>query len=261
MTGSIILFLAGFVVSLLMTPAGISGAFLLVPFQTSVLGMTSVSVTPTNLLFNLVATPVAIATYRKQGQLDARLAALITAGSVPGVLAGVWSRMTYFSDPARFRAVVGVVLVILALSLLLDRRKPSAIGLGARDRRHDAWVVVAALVVGVVGGVYGIGGGAFLAPLLAVATGRALRELAGATLVGTLGASFVGVVAFAVGARLRGDATVAPIWSAGFALGFGGLAGGYLGARLQTLIPERALRIVPCLAVGSLGVLYVTRSL
>jgi uncharacterized membrane protein YfcA len=47
---------AALVIAVLATPAGISGAVLL-PFQVSVLGTPSPAVTPTNLLYNVVATP------------------------------------------------------------------------------------------------------------------------------------------------------------------------------------------------------------
>ena len=40
---------AAFVISAMATPAGISGAVLLLPFQVSVLGTPSPAVTPTNL--------------------------------------------------------------------------------------------------------------------------------------------------------------------------------------------------------------------
>jgi len=49
--------LVAFVVSALTAPAGVSGAFLLLPFQVSVLGFTSPAVSPTNLIFNVLATP------------------------------------------------------------------------------------------------------------------------------------------------------------------------------------------------------------
>ena len=49
--------LVAFVVSALTAPAGVSGAFLLLPFQMSVLGFTSPAVSPTNLIFNVLATP------------------------------------------------------------------------------------------------------------------------------------------------------------------------------------------------------------
>ena len=43
---------AAFAVAVLATPAGISGAVLLLPFQVSVLGTPSPAVTPTNFLYN-----------------------------------------------------------------------------------------------------------------------------------------------------------------------------------------------------------------
>ena len=54
---------AAFVIAVLATPAGISGAVLLLPFQVSVLGTPSPAVTPTNLLYNVVATPGALYRY------------------------------------------------------------------------------------------------------------------------------------------------------------------------------------------------------
>jgi uncharacterized protein len=58
---------AALVIAVLATPAGISGAVLLLPFQVSVLGTPSPAVTPTNLLYNVVATPGALYRYWRQG--------------------------------------------------------------------------------------------------------------------------------------------------------------------------------------------------
>ena len=58
---------AAFVIAVLATSAGISGAVLLPPFQVSVLGTPSPAVTPTNLLYNVVATPGALYRYWWQG--------------------------------------------------------------------------------------------------------------------------------------------------------------------------------------------------
>jgi uncharacterized protein len=51
--------LVAFAVSALMAPAGVSGAFLLLPFQLSALGFTSPAVSPTKLVYNILATPTA----------------------------------------------------------------------------------------------------------------------------------------------------------------------------------------------------------
>src|SRR6478609_7497968 len=49
-----------FALALIATPAGVSGAVLLLPVQLSVLSVPSPAVTPTNLLFNVAATPGAL---------------------------------------------------------------------------------------------------------------------------------------------------------------------------------------------------------
>ncbi len=49
--------LCAFLLTLVTTPAGVSGAVLLLPIQLSVLHVPSPAVTPTNLLFNVVAAP------------------------------------------------------------------------------------------------------------------------------------------------------------------------------------------------------------
>src|ERR1700721_399427 len=66
----------------------LAAAVLLLPFQVSVLGTPSPSVTPTNLLYNVVATPGALYRYWRQGQTGGRLALVLIAGTLPGGVAG-----------------------------------------------------------------------------------------------------------------------------------------------------------------------------
>lgn len=54
-------FIAGVLISVVTAPVGVSGAVFLLPVQLSVLGVPSPAVTPTNLLFNVVAVPGALA--------------------------------------------------------------------------------------------------------------------------------------------------------------------------------------------------------
>src|SRR2546421_10133508 len=88
----VVALVAAFVIAALTTPAGVSGAVLLLPFQVSVLGTPSPSVTPTNLLYNVVASPGAIWRYRRQGQTGGALTWLLLAGTPPRVIAGAGLR-------------------------------------------------------------------------------------------------------------------------------------------------------------------------
>src|SRR6202047_962898 len=101
--------------AVLATPAGVSGAVLLLPFQVSVLGTPSPAVTPTNLLYNVVATPGALYRYWRQGQTGGRLALVLIAGTLPGVVAGSVIRVKLLPGPRVFDVLVAAVLIPLGI--------------------------------------------------------------------------------------------------------------------------------------------------
>jgi uncharacterized membrane protein YfcA len=80
--------LVAFVVSFFTSMGGISGAFLLLPFQMSFLGYTNPSVSATNQLFNIVAIPPGAYRYHKEGRMVWPLAWAVIIGTLPGVLIG-----------------------------------------------------------------------------------------------------------------------------------------------------------------------------
>ena len=102
--------LVAFVVSFFSSMAGVSGAFLLLPFQMSVLGFTSPGVSATNLVFNVVAIPAGLYRYAREGRLIRSLTWVVIGGTVPGVIVGQIIRFTWLPDPRLFKAFVGCVL-------------------------------------------------------------------------------------------------------------------------------------------------------
>src|SRR5579863_4620241 len=107
------------VIAVVATPAGVSGAVLLLPFQVGVLGTPSPAVTPTNLLYNVVAAPGALYRYWRQGQTGGRLALVLIAGTLPGVVAGSVIRVEWLPGAQAFDLVVAAVLVPLGTWLAL----------------------------------------------------------------------------------------------------------------------------------------------
>ena len=119
-------------------------------------------------------------------------------------------------------------------------------------------IALAAFVVGVVGGIYGIGGGSILGPIL-VGTGMAVSQVAPAALASTFVTSVIGVATFAV-LQVNTTESIAPDWSLGIACGLGGLCGGYLGASTVPNGPRNfCAPILGLLAVG-LAVVYVVQA-
>ena len=249
---------AAFVIAVLATPAGISGAVLLLPFQVSVLGTPSPAVTPTNLLYNVVATPGALYRYWRQGQTGGRLALVLIAGTLPGVIAGSVIRVEVLPGPRVFDLVVAAVL--LPLGAWLAATRPKRAPVVARPARiPPAVLVLIAAVVGCVGGIYGIGGGSILAPIL-IGTGRPASVVAPAALGSTFVTSVAGVVTFTIlSAHHHGP--VAPDWPTGIALGIGGLAGAYTGARIQSRLPDVLIRRLVGALVVAIAIRYLWAAL
>jgi uncharacterized protein len=245
---------AAFAVAVLATPAGVSGAVLLLPFQVSVLGTPSPAVTPTNLLYNVVATPGALYRYWRQHQTGGRLALVLIAGTLPGVIAGAIIRVELLPGPRVFNVVVAAVLLPLGLWLALTR-PPAASADRPVRALSDPVLIMLAAVVGCVGGIYGIGGGSILAPIL-IGTGRPPAQAAPAALASTFVTSVAGVATFTI-LSVHAHGPVAPAWPTGIALGVGGLAGGYTGARIQPHLPEVLIRRLLGILVLAIGARYL----
>ena len=109
-----------FIISYFTSMAGISGAFLLLPFQMSVLGFTTPSVTSTNFLFNVIGTPGGVYRYIKECRFVWPVALVIVAGIIPGVLIGYYIRIKLLPDPKSFKFFVGIVLLFITVKLFKD---------------------------------------------------------------------------------------------------------------------------------------------
>lgn len=241
-------FTAAFAISAVATPAGISGAVLLLPFQVSVLGTPSPAVTPTNLLYNVVSTPGALYRYRRQHQTGGRLALIMISGTLPGVIAGSVIRVELVPGSRVFDLMVAALL--LPLGIWLAATRPARARDPARPARRvpGPALIVLTILTGCAGGIYGIGGGAILSPIL-IGSGRPAAEVAPAALASTFVTSLGGVLTFTLLSIHKGP--IAPDWPTGIALGIGGIAGGYLGARMQSRVSDTLIRRV-------VGVLAIT---
>ncbi len=246
--------MCAFVLALVSTPAGVSGAVLLLPVQLSVLGVPSPSVTPTNLLYNVMATPGALVRFRQERRLASPLTKLLVAGTLPGVVVGAVLRVELLSSTHASMLIAAGVLLPLGLWLILggQRGMRRAAPSSARAR---CLIVLVSLLVGVVGGLYGIGGGSLLAPVLLLA-GFSAYEVAPATLSSTLLTSIVGVITYVILQATQGG-PVAPQWVLAAWVGAGGFAGSYFGARLQRHLPEHALRRLLGLLACAVAVRYL----
>ncbi|WP_019624115.1 TSUP family transporter [Thioalkalivibrio thiocyanoxidans] len=276
--------LIAFLISLVTAMVGVSGAFLLLPFQMSVLNYTAPSVSATNLVFNLVAIPSGVYRFFREGRMLWSLNWVIVAGTLPGVGVGYYVRVYHLYEPALFKVFIGMVLMYLALRLLADfapwrgtaRRGASGMEAGfvARTRTVDPFRVtftfgadthsfslpamaLLAFVVGIIGGIYGIGGGALIAPFCVAIFRLPVYTVAGAALAATFITSIAGVLMYSLLPAPPGVAA-RPDWELGVLFGIGGALGMYVGARLQRYVPREALAVLLGVVILMLAIYYLS---
>ncbi|MEM0204031.1 MAG: sulfite exporter TauE/SafE family protein [Archaeoglobaceae archaeon] len=278
-----------FLVAFFTSPAGISGAFLLLPFQVSVLGFTSPSVSATNLVYNLFAIPSGVYRYIREGRMAWPIALATVPATLAGVFIGANLRATIFLDPRLFKFFVGLVLLGLGIRVFSSALKPAGKikelerkfkervevmkkrGLPreavVRTRKvsfsrieYEFWgeifsfnvpvLFLISFAIGIIGGIYGIGGGAILSSILTSFFGLPVYTIAGATLLSTFLTSVFGVASYyAIG--------YPPNWAIGISLGIGGFFGMYFGARFQKYLPERTIRLCLALVIFATAINYI----
>ncbi|MBU1228909.1 MAG: sulfite exporter TauE/SafE family protein [Proteobacteria bacterium] len=303
--------LVSLVISFFTSMGGVSGAFLLLPFQMSVLGYVNPSVSSTNQFYNIVAIPSGVWRYIKEGRMVWPLTWVVIVGTLPGVFIGAIVRVQYLPDARNFKLFAAAVLLYIGVRMVRDllkqmRGPKNAGGLTAaqaaekrfqeqvarfRERakaseahgealaavrvvRFSATriayefygetyevptfgILSLSFIVGIVGGVYGIGGGAIIAPFFVSFFGLPVYTVAGAALMGTFITSVAGVAFYQCIAPFYPTMSVAPDWLLGFLFGIGGMAGMYLGARCQKFVPARYIKWMLSTLIVFLALKYV----
>lgn len=263
-------------ISFFTSMAGVSGAFLLLPFQISILGFDSPAVSSTNHLFNVIAIPGGIYRFIKEGRMVWPLTWLVAIGTLPGVLAGVFIRIAYLPSPKAFKLFVALVLLYIGIKLTLDiirpqdkekqttstqKKKPTRLAIsdtqlswksiqykfeGTIYKANTFSIISLSLIVGLIGGIYGIGGGAIIAPFFVTIFRLPIHTVAGASLMGTFITSVAAVAFFQIlsSSPLNAMQQIAPDYRLGLLFGAGGAVGIYLGARAQRYFSARIIKTV-----------------
>ncbi|MHB8846255.1 MAG: sulfite exporter TauE/SafE family protein [Nitrospirota bacterium] len=302
--------LVSLVISFFTSMGGISGAFLLLPFQMSVLNYTAPSVSGTNHVFNIVAIPSGVYRYIKEGRMAWPLTWVVIAGTLPGVFIGYYFRVLFLPDPKTFKLFVGCVLLYIGGRLFKELLLPNnarssaatsleekfkartaemkkehsskvaagipaeavvkTISVSLKKVEYEFWgerfsfntlgMFSLAFIVGIIGGAYGIGGGAIIAPFCVAFFQLPIYTIAGATLMGTFITSVAGALFFSILPATNGISPM-PDWPLGILFGIGGFVGMYLGAKTQKYMPQKFIKAFVGAAIMFLALKYIIQFL
>lgn len=225
----------GFTAGILGGLFGIGGGLVIVPALVLLYGLDQKTATGTSL-FALVW-PVGllgVLEYASRGEARLDWGTTISLGIVGGIFLG--ARLTAPLAPSTMKRLYGVFLLVVGAYYVLTWRAVERIDPGQGGVEGPLWLGLGiGLLAGVLGGLFGIGGGLVIVPALKLVAGLDQKTATGTSLFAQVWpVGLLGVLEY----RRRGESRVD--LGAGIAVGL--LFGNLLGARLTRPLPQLVLQ-------------------
>lgn len=210
---------------------GLGGAVVMIPLMTGWAKISQHKAHATSLIAVVFTGLVGAWAYAGDGKLDWGIAVTVgVAAVVTSIIAAAYSAKV----PAGLLKKIFGGLLVAAAILLISGLEVSGTGIGG------AWRIPSALLLGLMSGtltgLLGIGGGAFVVPLLVFAFGLPQHIAQGTSLAVMIPAGIAGTLVHARAGRLD------PKLAVGLIIGVA--IGAFGGGKLALLTPERPLQII-----------------
>ncbi len=221
---------------------GIGGGSIIVPLMVYLLSMNEYAAQGTSLFIQLLPIGLgALWVYWKKGAVDLRAGIACAVGFLPGGYLG--GRVALAISSHNLQGLFGLFLVFSAVMLWWQPgAKSVADGASGAPNKLTrggrlAGILAMSVVVGTASGLFGIGGGILLVPILVLLFGFEEHRAQGTSLIALVPPTgFFGVLAYYHAHQV--DLKIALLLTPGFFLG--GILGGKLAARLSS----RWMRVV-----------------
>lgn len=223
---------------------GLGGAVIIIPLLTGWARVTQHKAHVTSLVAVVFTGIVGAFAYSRGGAVDMGLALVVAAAAtLSSIVAATYSERV---PAAVLRRIFGGLVVLAAAVLLLGVDVP---GSGFSGAGRTVAGVSLGLVSGALTGLLGIGGGAFVVPILVLAFGLDQHLAQGTSLAVMIPAGIAGTLVHWRARRLD----FGLIW--GLVLGV--ILGAFLGGRFALVLPERPLQIVFGVILIWMGLRYL----
>lgn len=210
---AIVLIVVGILGGILSGLFGVGGGIVMVPLLTMLAGMDHRRAAATSLAAIVPTTAVGAITYAVAGHVDLAAGVAIAAGGIGGSLIGTRLLRTLPLGWLRWLFIALLLLVAVRLFLEVPAR-----GAGIAYQWYSILALVGlGLVMGIASGLFGIGGGVIVVPVLVtlfgasdlLAKGTSLLAIIPASVTGTLANARHGMVSLRDGLRVGIPAAIA----------------------------------------------------
>lgn len=233
---SILAVLSGGLVGFTLGLIGGGGSIMATPLLLYVVGLPPHQAIGTGALAVSVNAFANFGGYARSGNVRWRSAALFALVGVIG--AAIGSSIGKVVEGRRLLLLFALLMIAVGVMMLqrgrLARRNQPAGRHGGRTASNAPLVIVAALIVGLLSGFFGIGGGFLIVPGLLLATGMPMIHAVGSSLLSVGSFGLTTAINYAVSGLVN--------WPIAAEYIVGGIAGGLLGMRLAVrLAASKAL--------------------
>ena len=250
----IICFIIAIISSFIGAIAGLGGGVILVPsmFLAASISDSFSWATPQTIvgisLITMIFTSLSSATaYMKSKRVDFQTGLLLLSGSIPGGVLGSWLN-SYFS-PKTFLIFFGTLVIVISLLMIVKKEKiPKRTGKHGLQRTvHIAGetydyrisvflAIILSLAVGILSGLFGIGGGSIMVPAMILLFGMPAHIATATSMFMIFFVSMIGSISHVTMGHIA--------WE--YVLSFipGAWIGGKLGAKVNQLLPGKTLEWV-----------------
>jgi uncharacterized protein len=222
----------GAVIGVLLGLLGGGGSILAVPALVYALGLDIQQAIPISLIVIALASAVGALPKVRAHQVQWRLAAVFAAAGIPATFVGT-AIGRHLPQPA---IMIGFAAVMIAagVRMLVDRGDTGTAckvgNEGINWRRCVPRSIPAGFLVGLLTGLFGVGGGFLIIPALVLMLGVEMPIAIGTSLLIVVANSAAGVISHLHGASVNGSITIAFV---GTAIA-GSLIAGHLGTKIDT---------------------------
>jgi hypothetical protein len=235
--------LVGFVVGVLIGMSGVGGGVLLLPVLIFGLKVPAIMAVGSDALFNFFTKIPASLMHLKKGTVRRKVVLALSAGSIPGSIAGVnllmYIRHVYGDGVNSFiKSAVGVLLIVIPLLLLFQKRIEESVANRPPTMKGFIGMAGIGLLAGFLVGMTSVGSGSMIMMLLLLFYSFPPKVNVGTDIVHAVVLTGVtGLLHFRLGNVDSGLVV---------SLLIGSIPGGLVGSHLATRMPMLWLRRILC---------------
>jgi hypothetical protein len=186
----LLLILIGAIGGLLSGAFGVGGGIIMVPLLTTMAKLDQRRAAATSLVAIIPAGVVGAITYGLAGHVDVIAAVLIAAGGVAGSFVG--TRLLHRLSIRWLRWLFVALLILVAIRLFFEI--PARSGVIALNPLTISGLIVLGVVMGIASGLFGIGGGVIVVPVLVALFGAGDLLAKGTSLLAIIPGAVTGTV-------------------------------------------------------------------